>query len=361
MAKHRLRAVAGLLLFGAVCSTSVYADEYQEGVKLYRQGARNEALDRLNAFLSDHGRDARARFLKGVILTDLGKVPDAVKVFTGLTEDYPEMPEPYNNLAVNFASLGDYDRARKTLEMAIRTHPSYAVAHENLGDIYATLASQAYDRALQLDGSNAAAQKKLTLIRELLPAGAQVNPARVEAPKPPPPPPPPPAKPVPELRATPEPRPTPAPAPAPVKAPEARPMAEPKPAVEARPAPEEKPAPKAVPEATEAVNRAVEGWARAWSSGNIEAYLGHYAADFQPPAGETRAQWEASRRERLGHSRKIRVTASGIRVHATDSTHAAATFRQTYSSESLHASGTKTLHLVKHGEKWLIRQELIEK
>ncbi len=51
--------------------------------------------------------------------------------------------------------------------MAIRTHPSYATAHENLGDIYAKMASQAYDRALQLDRSNTATQTKLAMIQDL--------------------------------------------------------------------------------------------------------------------------------------------------------------------------------------------------
>ena len=55
--------------------------------------------------------------------------------------------------------------------MAIRTNPSYATAHENLGDIYAKLASQAYNKALQLDAANATSVKpKLALIRELFSA-----------------------------------------------------------------------------------------------------------------------------------------------------------------------------------------------
>ena len=106
-------------------------------------------------------------FLKGLILTEQNKPNDAIKVFTDLSQDYPELPEPYNNLAVLYASQGQYDKARNSLEMAIRTHPSYATAHENLGDIYAKMASQAYDKALQLDRSNAAAQTKLNMIKDL--------------------------------------------------------------------------------------------------------------------------------------------------------------------------------------------------
>jgi hypothetical protein len=77
--------------------------------------------------------------------------------------------------------------------MAIRTHPSYATAHENLGDIYARLASQAYDKALQIDSSNSSAQNKLALIRDLMstagrpgkPASRSANPPGRSAVKPP--------------------------------------------------------------------------------------------------------------------------------------------------------------------------------
>ena len=84
-----------------------------------------------------------------------GQPAQAIATFTKLTEDFPELPEPYNDLAVLHAAQGDYDKARAALEMAIRTNPGYATAHENLGDIYARLASQAYCKALQLEVANA--------------------------------------------------------------------------------------------------------------------------------------------------------------------------------------------------------------
>ena len=82
------------------------------------------------------------------------KPDSAIAVFTELTEAYPELPEPYNNLAVLYANQNNFEKARNALEMVIRTHPSYATAHENLGDIYAKMASKAYDRALELDRGN---------------------------------------------------------------------------------------------------------------------------------------------------------------------------------------------------------------
>src|SRR3972149_4567020 len=81
---------------------------------------------------------------------------------------FPALPEPYNNLAVIYAAQGQYEKARAALEQSIRTHPSYATAYENLGDVYAKLASQAYDKALQLDSANTGAQNQLALVRELV-------------------------------------------------------------------------------------------------------------------------------------------------------------------------------------------------
>src|SRR4051812_38040766 len=143
------------------------ADDLREAQKLYGQGKIQPSLDKVETFLKAQPKDPQGRFLKGLLLTEQKRVPEAIQVFTGLTEDYPELPEPYNNLAVLYASQGNYDKAKSALELAIHTHPSYATAHENLGDIYAQLASRAYDRALQLDKSNTTAQVKLSMLKDI--------------------------------------------------------------------------------------------------------------------------------------------------------------------------------------------------
>ena len=130
------------------------ADDVQDASQALKAGQHQQALERVNKVLAAKPRDPQARFLKGLILTEQGKTKDAIEIFTKLTQDYPELPEPYNNLAVIYASQGQYDKARDALEQSIRTHPSYATAYENLGDVYAKLASQAYDKALQIDSSN---------------------------------------------------------------------------------------------------------------------------------------------------------------------------------------------------------------
>jgi hypothetical protein len=183
MTTPRIGPLAALLLClgGAFCGNTVWADDYQEGSRLYKDGKRAEALDRLNAYLAQHPKDARARFLSGVILSEQNKVQDAIKVFTELTQDYPELPEPYNNLAVLYAGLGDYDKARKALEGEPDAPKSCGRARKP-GRHYATLASQAYDKALQLDNNNATARKKLALIKKVSRPGA-ATPAQAETAK----------------------------------------------------------------------------------------------------------------------------------------------------------------------------------
>ncbi len=163
------RALAATaLVLGCNGPALAQGDGLAQASQLLKQGDLGRALDRVDAYLSTRPRDARGRFLKGVILAEQRKPNEAIKVFTELTFDYPELAEPYNNLAVLYAAQGAYDKARAALEMAVRTNPSYAAAHENLGDIYAQMASQAYDKAAKLDRSNKTAPAKLNLVRELL-------------------------------------------------------------------------------------------------------------------------------------------------------------------------------------------------
>lgn len=143
------------------------ADEYGDVNQLLRTGKHAEALAKADQYLAAKPRDPQMRFIKGVVLTEAGRTNEALATFQKLTADFPELPEPYNNLAVLYAGQAQFDKARAALEMAIRTNPGYATAHENLGDVYARLASQAYSRALQIDAGNTAVQLKLGLIREL--------------------------------------------------------------------------------------------------------------------------------------------------------------------------------------------------
>ena len=103
-----------------------------------------------NAALQEAPGDARLRFLKGLALFQLKRMADAEHEFNGLIEEFPELPEPYNNLAVVRAAQGNLEGARDALEAAIRSVPDYAVAYQNLGDLYLQLAAQRWRHAQKL-------------------------------------------------------------------------------------------------------------------------------------------------------------------------------------------------------------------
>ena len=175
--KHARRALPRALrllalLAAVVLPQAALADDQADVTQLMRSGQLAQALARADQSLAAKPRDPQMRFLKGVVQSDMGRTADAITTFTRLTEDYPELPEPYNNLAVLYAGQSQLDKARAVLEMAVRTNPGYAIAHENLGDVYARLAGQSYGRARQLDAANTTAAPKLALIRQLFPAEA---------------------------------------------------------------------------------------------------------------------------------------------------------------------------------------------
>lgn len=160
-------SAAALLCLAATPQAFAQADVHADVHRLVRSGQLDEAMQKADRYLADKPRDPQMRFLKGVIQTERGQAADAIATFAQLTEDYPELPEPYNNLAVLYAGQSQLDKARAALEMAIRTHPGYAIAHENLGDVYVKLASQSYEKALQIDTGNTTIPPKLGLIRQL--------------------------------------------------------------------------------------------------------------------------------------------------------------------------------------------------
>ncbi len=316
----------------ALSATVAHADDYADVNILVRAGKLAEALAKADQYLASKPRDPQMRFIKGVIQTEAGKPADAISTFTQITQDYPELPEPYNNLAVLYAGQSQFDKARAALEMAIRTNPSYATAHENLGDVYAKLASQAYSKALQLDGGNTGVQPKLALIRTLFAPDAKGQKPSAN----------PPAASV--VATTPV-----------AKAPVASPP--PAATVPAAAAPTATPAPPAAAAAGEKdVETAVRGWASAWAAKDMAGYLASYGKEFDPPGNTSRKAWEDERRSRIVGKSTINVKLSDLTI-TVNGNKAVAKFRQAYSADALNVNSRKTLELVKSGDRWVIVRE----
>jgi tetratricopeptide (TPR) repeat protein len=325
-----LRCVITALMLGA--AQAAYAGPaVEEAQALINKGQLEQALKRLDAQVKSAPQDADARFLRGIVLTKLNRNEEAIKAFADIARDYPQLPEPYNNLAVIYAQQGDYQKARDALEAALATHPSYATAHENLGDIYAALAGAAYNRALMLDAGNQTLRSKLALIEQL--GGGAFAPKAAAVP------------------VTPiTPRPPPAPAVAATVPSPAAPAAQP---AQALPGPTG----AGFSEGTAASLRgALNSWSRSWSEKNVDAYLSSYSADFAPEGGLSRSTWESQRRDRITRPARIKVTVSDAQFVSMEDGRVSATFVQEYESDNFSDRVTKVLELREQGGWKIVRE-----
>jgi len=412
-APSKLKLLACLLATWAWAAAAAPPAEAQL-TKLYAEKNWAQALTLIETELGSKPADTQMQIQKGVVLTNLNRSADALVVFRKLTAEHPELPGPHNNVAVLLAARGDFEEARQALERAIRTHPSYATAHENLGDLYSHMAAEAYRKALRYDKQVASAKPKLALVDGLTTATSATEPIKLKtaaditaAPTAPTKPlvapaasaalvvaakplavVPPPAPPVKPSAAT-----VTAPASAAVakaavaKAPVAPPSEPAKPvalaasvgkspallitapgaaaASAAKPLAAQAAAPaassskqiiveKAEPDTREITN-AVNAWAAAWSKRDLDGYFASYTADFKGKA-PSHANWKADRQARIGSKQRIEVTVSDLKVKFKGNL-AEVHLMQKYESEALRNTMPKTLTLENVGGKWLIRRE----
>ncbi|MBL8481673.1 MAG: tetratricopeptide repeat protein [Rhodocyclaceae bacterium] len=168
MILHRFRAcIRALPMALALAAGSAAADVQQEIQALARQGNYAAALQKLDQAESADPKNAALMFQRGVLLAESGRKDEALAQYERVIEQFPELPEPYNNLAALAAARGQYERARWALESALRADPNFALAQENLGDLYLRMAALAYEKAQQLAPERQALQKKLQQVRSL--------------------------------------------------------------------------------------------------------------------------------------------------------------------------------------------------
>jgi Flp pilus assembly protein TadD len=168
--RHFLAAVL------ALAAISARGQDLRDIEKLFRSGDTALAMQRVDKAIAEKPRDAALRFQRAVMLTELQRTNEAIDALNKLIEDFPDLPEPYNNLAVLLAAQGRIDSARGLLETALRHDPGYAVAHENLGDVFIRLAQREFDRASAAGRTDENLQRKLKLTRDLATASAPARP-----------------------------------------------------------------------------------------------------------------------------------------------------------------------------------------
>ena len=302
-------SILPMLLFPLLAA----AGDVDEMNKLMQRGALKEALSLADGAIASKPQDANLRFMKGVVLVQMLRTQEAMAMFVALTRDFPQMAEPHNNLGVLQAGLGEFDKARESLQRAVQLTPGYAVAHENLGDLYARLASSSYERAAQLEPANAKAKSKLGLARNL---NAAVTAG---------------VAPLPMASAT--------PAGAGAQG-RAAPVVS-----DIALSPDEK-----------SVLEVLTRWSAAWSARDMAGYFATYSPDFKPASGKSLAAWKAERTARIAGKKEIlvQVQQPGVRIEADQAT---VKFIQSYRSDSFTSTDVKTMVLVRKDGKWLIVQE----
>lgn len=277
----------------------------------------DDALQKIELVLDEQPANLRASFLRGVVLQRMGRSDEAIKVYEKLTRDNPGVPEPFNNLAVLYAQQGKHDQARDALLGALNSHPSYATAYENLGNIYAKMAINAYNKALELGDKHQPVPVNLSMLEKLDSQPKTASAVTVAA-----------------IPATTTP-------------------------VTVTPRTETPVISAAAidPAEKNRIVNTVAAWSSAWSAQDVEKYLGYYADSFAPTTGQSRQQWASERRIRLRKPGYIKVTIRKPEVELLSGNAARMTFVQAYESDRYRDAVKKTMLLEKIGDQWQITGE----
>jgi tetratricopeptide (TPR) repeat protein len=292
--------------FFLLSSLPSFAQNKIEEIKLLlKNGKYNHAEILINNSNGDNLNNPELLFYKGINETNLGKKNQAIDTFRDLTERFPELPEPFNNLAVLYAEKAQYRLAKEILEQAIKTNPSYLTAHINLGDIYTKMASEAYNKALEIDKSNNIAITKLSMITQLFNYQPNTKNTVIDS----------------------------------IKT---------KPAV--------KVAKLSKKRLSQNILNSIENWKTAWENKDMKSYLNSYASNFNYPNKMTKSDWEKYRTNRIISKKIINLSLSNIQLKF-DKGKITAVFIQNYKSGNLNQTSNKTLVFIEENGDWLILEE----
>ena len=293
------------IVFLAFTTISFAQTDINEIKLLLKNGKYKIAENIINGAIEENLNNPEILFYKGIIETNLGKTNQAIDTFRGLTERFPELPEPFNNLAVLYAEKGQFRLAKEILEQAIKTNPSYLTAHINLGDIFTKMASEAYNKALEIDKSNNIAITKLSMITQLFNYNPNTKNTVIDS-------------------------------------------------VNAKK--EVKNTKLSKKELKKVILNSIENWKTAWESKDVESYFDSYSSNFIYPNNMTKSQWQKYRTNRILPKKIISISISNIKFKFKKEK-IIATFTQNYKSGRLNQTSNKNLTFVVESGQWFIVEE----
>ena len=293
------------IVFLAFTTISFAQTNINEIKLLLKNGKYKIAENIINGAIEENLNNPEILFYKGIIETNLGKTNQAIDTFRGLTERFPELPEPFNNLAVLYAEKGQFRLAKEILEQAIKTNPSYLTAHINLGDIFTKMASEAYNKALEIDKSNNIAITKLSMITQLFNYNPNTKNTVIDS-----------INTKKEVKIT----------------------------------------KLSKKELKKVILNSIENWKTAWESKDVESYFDSYSSNFIYPNNMTKSQWQKYRTNRILPKKIISISISNIKFKFKKEK-IIATFTQNYKSGRLNQTSNKNLTFVAESGQWFIVEE----
>ena len=293
------------IIFLLVANISSAQNNTDEIKLLLKNGNYKKAEGLINNSIESNLNNPEILFYRGIMETNLGKTNQAIDTFRDLTERFPELPEPFNNLAVLYAEKGQFRLAKEILEQAIKTNPSYLTAHINLGDIFTKMASEAYNKALEIDKSNNIAITKLSMITQLFNYNPNTKNTVIDS-----------------IKTKKEPKIT----------------------------------KLSKKELEKRILNSIENWKTAWESKDIESYLNAYSSNFIYPNNMSKSQWEKYRTNRILPKKIINISISNIKIEFKKEI-IKATFTQNYKSGRLNQTSNKILTFIDEDSQWSILEE----
>ena len=189
--KARLLAMRVLLplllaLIFPLMASPAMAGPHESTLKLLKQEKFSDALVSIELYLTDHPNDPQMKFWRAFLLNKKGDTLQSLALYREITQQYPELAEPHNNLGMILAQLGELEEAKLEFEMALREQPDMALAMENLSQVYLLLTEQTLQKALELNPKSRTLAAKLetvqAFIKGLEPLQPSKSPSALKAP-----------------------------------------------------------------------------------------------------------------------------------------------------------------------------------